>query len=76
MHNKPFPYETDPSEVSTTRSVKDLDEIAENLLTDIAIAGNISSSRLFTTLPLTQAWELQREAAREWEKSHRISRRR
>ena len=73
MHNKPFPHETDPSEMNTTRSVKDLDEIAENLLTDIAIAGNISSSRLFTTLPLTQAWELQREAAREWEKSHRIS---
>ena len=73
MQNKPVPYETNSSEINTTRSVKDLDEIAENLLTDIAIAGNISSSRLFTTLPLTQAWELQREAAREWEKAHKIS---
>ena len=73
MHNKPFPYETNPSETDAAHSVSELDQIALNLLTDIAMAGNISSSRLFTTLPASKAWELQREAVRQWEETHRGS---
>lgn len=70
MLKKPFPSEIDPLEPDTARSARDLDEIALNLLTDIALAGNIPSSRLFSTFPATVAWEMQREAVREWENAH------
>ena len=73
MQKKPFSPEADPARMNDPRSVSDLDKVAANLLTDIAIVGNVSSSRLFSTYPVAVAWDLQREAMRKWEEAHRLS---
>ena len=76
MPKKPYPSEIFSSEIYLDLLGHPPCVAITDHLTDIALAGDIPVSRLFSNLPASVAQDIQREAKREWEEEHRASPRR
>lgn len=69
MQKKPVfsdlpPFDPYPDPVGRARGAAKSDQ-----LTDIALAGDMPASRLFTTLPISVARDIRAEMKREWEET-------
>ena len=73
MSKNPVPFNGKPSEIHTESPVSLRRETTESLLTEIALAGSVSATRLLSNLPAAKAWEAQGESLREQEEVQRSS---
>ena len=60
--SEPAPFDAYPDPLGRARGAA-----ASDPLTDIALAGDMPASRLFTTLPISVARDIRAEMKREWE---------
>lgn len=70
MPKKLIPSEMNLSEIYPDPLGRAKGAAITNPLTDIALAGDIPASRLFSNLPAALARDIHREAKREWESEH------
>ena len=70
MPKKLIPSEMNFSEIYPDPLGRAKGAAITNPLTDIALAGDIPASRLFSNLPAALARDIHREAKREWESEH------
>ena len=70
MPKKLIPSEMNLSEIYPDPLGRAKGVAITNPLTDIALAGDIPASRLFSNLPAALARDIHREAKREWESEH------
>lgn len=73
MSKNPVPFNGKPSEIHTESPVSLRRETTESLLSEIALAGSVSATRLLSNLPAVKAWEAQWESLREQEEVQRGS---
>ena len=73
MSKNPIPFNGKPSEIHTESPVNLRRETTESLLSEIALAGSVSATRLLSNLPAAKAWEAQWESLREQEEVQRGS---
>ncbi len=64
ISSDPPPFDAYPDPLGRARGAAVSDQ-----LTDIALAGDMPASRLFTTLPISAARDIRAEMRREWEES-------
>ena len=74
MYKNPVPFDGKPSEIHTDSPVSLRRETTESLLTETPLAGNISAASLLSSFPAHKVWEVQEDALRKWQDSHRSSR--
>ena len=70
MPKKLIASEMNPSEVYPDPLGRAKGAAITSPLTDIALAGDIPASRLFSNLPAAMARDMREEARREWEEEH------
>ena len=70
MPKKPTFTEMFPSEIYPDLLGHPPSAALSGHLSDIALAGDIPLSRLFSALPASVAQDIQREAKRAWEEEH------
>ena len=70
MPKKFIPSEMNPSEIYPDPLGRAKGAAITNPLTDIALAGDIPASRLFSNLPAAMVRDIQKEIRREWEDEH------
>ena len=73
MFKNPIRFDGKPSEIHTNSPVSLRRETTEGLLTEIALAGNVSATRLLSNLPAVKTWDAPWEILREREESHKNS---
>ena len=73
MFKNPVPFEERPSKIHTDSPVSLRKETTESLLTETPLAGNISAASLLSSFPAHKVWEVQEDALRKWQDSHRSS---
>ena len=67
MYKNPVPFDGKPSEIHTDSPVSLRRETTESLLTEIALAGSVSATRLLSNLPATKAWDARWDVLRKQE---------
>ena len=67
MPKKPLFTEPVPSDAYPDPFGRARGAAVTDLLTDIALAGDMPASRLFTSLPISVARDIRAEMRREWE---------
>ena len=73
MSRNPVPFNGKPSEIHTDSPVSLRREATESLLSEIALAGSVSATRLLSNLPAVKTWDAPWEILREREESHKNS---
>jgi len=73
MSKKLISSEQNPSEIYPDPLGRAKGSAITNPLTEVALAGDMPASRLFTNLPAALARDIRAEARREWEEEHRPS---
>ena len=73
MSKNPVPFNSKPSEIHTESPVSLRRETTESLLSEIALAGSVSATRLLSNLPAVKTWDAPWEILREREESHKNS---
>ena len=73
MSKNPVPFNGKPSEIHTESPVNLRRETTESLLSEIALAGSVSATRLLSNLPAVKTWDAPWEILREREESHKNS---
>ncbi len=71
MSKKPMLPEESASDIYPNPLERSKGVSMTNPMTDLALAGDMPASRLFTSLPAAVARDIRIEAKREWEEEHR-----
>lgn len=71
MSKKPMLPEEPASDIYPNPLERSKGVSMTNPMTDLALAGDMPASRLFTSLPAAVARDIRIEAKREWEEEHR-----
>lgn len=73
MPKKLFTSEMNPSEIYPDPLGRAKGAVITNPIADIALAGDIPASRLFSNIPASLARDIREEVRREWEEEHSSS---
>ena len=73
MSKNPVPFDGKPSEIHTDSPVSLRRETTEGLLSEIALAGNVSATRLLSNLPAVKTWDARWDVLRRQEEGRNNS---
>ena len=73
MSKNPVPFDGKPSEIHTDSPVSIRREATESLLSEIALAGSVSATRLLSNLPAAKAWDARWDVLRRQEEGRNNS---
>ena len=73
MFKNPVPFDGKPSEIHTDSPVSLRRETTEGLLSEIALAGNVSATRLLSNLPAVKTWDARWDVLRRQEEGRNNS---